>query len=273
MMPNWILGLALLVGNAQAAALGPAVTVKQVTPPKILVPGVKTLEVQAFKGLRGEDVANQIKTALADTERLATDSKAVSEMAIETGAQLAGQTLGGMVGGLGNGITKSMTKGAVENLAEELESEPLLLDDGLYVKVFDVVDGNADAVLTGTITVTDKVDDYKTKEQIKDDKGVAKDAFKLIRQEDWEAARCAFDGVATANPENAAALMNRGVLLEAFGFNDAAEAAYLASQGLQAKKPVKKALKRLGERKVEIEALTSAYGLTWNIGTEPPPCT
>lgn len=162
--------LAMIEAHA-AGPVGPAVVVKQVAPPEVLVSGVKTLQVKPFDGTT-VDIAAQIKLALANKDRMRTDAAAVGKEALAMGTDLAAQYVGGLVGGGIQGqIVQGLTKNTVQAVADELEAEPLILQDGLTIDVFQVVDGAADASLGGTVAISDALERYTVKQQAVDGDG------------------------------------------------------------------------------------------------------
>lgn len=100
----------------------------------------------------------------------------------------------------------------------------------------------------------------------------AKDALKYVKKEDWEGAKCAFAKAAKANPKDSDVVFGYGVMLEAFGHLDAADAQYDAAIALKDKKPYHKAKDRIGMRNVEIMALADVYGMTYAVPKEPAGC-
>lgn len=362
-------GIALaLAGTARAAGpAGPSIVVKQVAPPKTMVSGVKTLQVNDFKGPMGPEVAAQVRAALADPERMKSDAAAIGKEALDVGTDLAAQYVGSLVGGgIGSKLVEGLTKNTVTAVRNEIEEEPLILDAGLTINPFTVVESGADATLTGVISVSDTVESFTQKQQARDGDGnprvdsegkaimvevsckrrmvdvqidwsvrgtgnakgevkrqsgdsrcgsdvsnlldantiaagvlagagmpivrdlapawrvkrlpmnktkAAKDALKVNRQGDWQAARCAFRTAAEANPDDSDALFNHGVMLEAFGYFDAAQARYEQALALKVKKPYENAVERLAKRRAEVESMTAAYGLTWTVPAQPTDCT
>ncbi len=162
-----------LFGSALAAGpTGPGVTVKYVVPPTTLVKGVTTLEVQPFSGRRGEPIAAEIVAALADTERLATDAAAVTKEVLKQGKDVAADLAAGAVGGgIQGALVKNLTKTAVGTAENRLDIEPLVLDDGLRVDVFQVVPSGGSAKLTGTVKVSESTEDFKRTETKRDSNG------------------------------------------------------------------------------------------------------
>lgn len=124
----------------------------------------------------------------------------------------------------------------------------------------------------GTEVVRDLAPAWRVRRMNMNKTKVVKEALKFVRDNDWEGARCAFGTVADANPDDSDAIFDHGVLLEAFGHFDAARARYDQAMAVKAKKPYEKAQERLAERRAEVEAMTSTYGMTWKVPTDPAPC-
>ena len=78
----------LATGAHAAGPVGPAMVVKQVAPPPQLVSGVKTLEIKQFSGT-DVDVVSQVKTSLANQERLKSDAAAVGKEALGMAMQIS----------------------------------------------------------------------------------------------------------------------------------------------------------------------------------------
>jgi len=156
---------ALLVASAVAAPLGPGIPIKVVVPPPEVLDGVSTLSVEPLTGPNGEAIAIEIEEALTDAERvveapgMASIGQGLLSTATETGAAAAASAVGG---GLQGKLVGGITRAAGAMVAEELEVEPLVLDDGLTVAVFELVDSGADATLGGAIEVAEHKSTYKT---------------------------------------------------------------------------------------------------------------
>ncbi len=171
--------LVLLAAPARAAnPLGPAFVVKQAVPPPEVVTGVRMLRIEPFAGTDA-DVAAQIRAALDDPERRLTDAAAIGAAAVDVAADVGSQYLGGLVGGGIQGkLVQGVAKNTVTAVADGLEHDPLVLDDGLTIDVFQVVDdGEADATLGGRVEVSASTENYTQKQPRRDKDGnVVKDA-------------------------------------------------------------------------------------------------
>jgi hypothetical protein len=88
-----------------------------------------------------------------------------------------------------------------------------------------------------------------------------------IRKGEHTDALCTLDHVARLVPEDRVVHQVRGALLEALGHHDQALVSYAAVVGLKsADKMAGNAMRRVEGRKVEVDTLTRAYGLTWGVG-------
>jgi len=159
---------------ARAGALGPGIPVAQVVPPPVLLEGVNTIDVVPFTGPQGEAIALDIEAAMARTDRI-VEANGMAQvgtelvgMATETGAALASNLVGGGVQGKLVGGAAKLAGGLVES---ELEVEPVVIDDGLSTSVFQLVDGAADAVIAGEVTVDDALKKSKKTVTVLDSDG------------------------------------------------------------------------------------------------------
>lgn len=169
------------IGMAAASPLGPSVKVKRVVPPAQLLEGIVRIQVDEFAGWRGDDVSAQLRQALQDGERMggrAEGGGVVGDL-IELGAEAAEAVVGEAIGGAGGQVVGGLVSDGVSAVGGAVGSDVIRIDDGLKPNVFQVVTSNADAKVSGDITVSEKVEDYKAK-QIKDGNYVDVDCKRRI---------------------------------------------------------------------------------------------
>jgi len=161
----------LLTASAIAGPLSPSVRVERVHSPPHVFEGVASIDVNSFEGVRGAEVAAQLRQALADPDRSGRSGPGLVGGLLEIGSDVAGATVGGEAGQLVSGIG-----GAVAGTAGP---KAIRVQDGLRVDVFELKGKDADAVVDGRISVTDKVESYEAKRKkrnaqgkvVKNDKG------------------------------------------------------------------------------------------------------
>lgn len=170
---SWVGVLCLGSGAAFGGALGPGLMLRGVVLPPTVIEGVRSIKVEPFKGTGGAEISREAVAALKDPERVvgrAARAQAADAM-VGAAGQMAGSMVASKVGGLGGKFVSGLTEGAVNRAADEIKDPVLTLDDGLRIDVFKVVEGAADAVLSGSVTVKDSLSDTKKKEEAKDSKG------------------------------------------------------------------------------------------------------
>ncbi len=167
-----VLTVFLITSAHAAGGTGAGVPVKRIVPPEHVIEGVRSLQVNDFAGRGGTGIAMEIRAGLHDTERLATDAAAVAKEAAKAGADVASKLAGSAVGGGIQGkIVEGLTKNVATGIQDELEVEPVIIDDGLKLDVFEVKTGDADGILSGSVTVRQETSDYTQKVARKDSDG------------------------------------------------------------------------------------------------------
>ena len=162
-----------LASTAHAAGpTSPGVPVKRVVAPEHVIEGVRSVQVSDFAGRNGGAIAMEIRAGLQDTERLATDAAAIGKELARTGTDIASKLASSAVGGgiqgkIAEGLTKNVSKGVQDGL----EVEPVQLDDGLKLDVWQVKTSGADAVIGGSVRVSQETTDSTRKVAEKDDDG------------------------------------------------------------------------------------------------------
>lgn len=169
---------------AQARALGPGVAVRQVVAPPQLVSGVRTLQVGPFEGPGAKGLAAEIKAALADPERQVGMGTAadLAGAALKAGAQVGGQMVASQLGGgFAGKLVGGVVEGAGKLAADAVEDEKVVLDDGLRVDVFRVVEAKADGQLLGRFSTQPETTTFTKEVDATDDKGnVLKDGNGVV---------------------------------------------------------------------------------------------
>lgn len=170
---------------AHAGALGPGVPVRQVVPPPVVLAGISSLEVR-IDGPHGAEVGAEIGSALLDPARVLNTSGAeVGQALVQVGTEVAAGYVSGLVGGLGGKAVSGLTRGVGAMVAEEIDTEPLVLADGLRTDVFRVVPRGGDAALVGTIAATDETRESTKKEPLLYDDGTfVKDEYGNVMYQD-----------------------------------------------------------------------------------------
>jgi len=167
-----LIGLVLSSTAYAAGPTGPGVPVKRVIAPEHIIEGVRSVQVNDFVGRGGAGIAMEIRSGLKDTERLATDAAALGKEVAKAGTEVASKLASNAVGGGIQGkIVEGLTKNVSSAIQDGLEVEPVILDDGLKLDVFEVKTSGADAVIGGSVTVAQETSDYTQKVARKDDDG------------------------------------------------------------------------------------------------------
>ncbi len=166
-------------GSAMAAPLSPAVKVQRVVPPSTVFEGVSRIEVDRFDGWNGEAVASDLRQALQDPERSGGRDAGGGLLGdlVELGVDALGAEVENAVGGIGGKLLGGLVGGGINAVAGSVGAEVIRVDDGLKADVYQLVTSEADAKVSGTITVSDKVDSFKAKQAKRDGNGkVVKDS-------------------------------------------------------------------------------------------------
>ncbi len=170
----------LLSSAAWAGPIGPGIAVSQVTAPPQLLEGVQTLQVGPIQGQGGDGVVAEIKAAYADEERqfgMGTVGDVASGV-LKAGAEIGGQMLASQLGGgFGGKLAGGLATGTANMAADAVAEEKLVLDDGLVVNPFHLVDKGGQGQLTGTMKLTPRTENFTKEVDVKDKNGnVVKDA-------------------------------------------------------------------------------------------------
>jgi hypothetical protein len=181
--------LSLGAPAAEAAPLSPAVKAERIAPPKVLIPGVKTLRIGAFGGHEPEQLQADLAKALVDPARethietaaelLGDIAKLGGELAAEAAGAAAGSAVSGAAGGAAGKATDAVVTdavgAAVDGVGEAvagLVADPVRTAAGLVTTVFAVTNGEADATISGSSELTDAVEEFKAMRVVTDERGL-----------------------------------------------------------------------------------------------------
>jgi hypothetical protein len=169
-----VIATALTLGAAQAKA-GPThlnIPVKRVVAPEHVFEGVRSVQVDDFDGMRGAVIAEEIRATLRDSNRHTANTAVLAQDVAEAGGAVASvvaeKTVGG---GLQGRWVRGMTHHMSSGIQQGLDLAPIQLDDGLSVDVIQVRSEDADAQLTGTVSVRDETSQLTKKVVVKDARG------------------------------------------------------------------------------------------------------
>jgi hypothetical protein len=165
-----LLTLSLLTATSLAAPLGPGVKVRRVSPPPTVLAGVSSVQVSTFKGYGGEGVASKLRQALQDENRSSgrkADGSVVGDI-VQLGGDVAGAAVGGGVAG---SLVSGLVGGVGQSAGQAVGGKVQTVDNGLKPDVFEVVTSGADAAVSGSIAVSDKVETYQAKQAKRDKNG------------------------------------------------------------------------------------------------------